>query len=175
MGQERQQARRSAVPPALAESRAGGTTGRSPGQPTASGGARQGAAATEMPGSLSLSPEAAAWGQHWLGLRWEKPCRGDPDTLHTYLALGFHSLSLCPLLPRDPKSSTTSAGVVLSHLSTDDSSTSRPKKRKNCPQLSCAQVFAGSTFSELPGGAVPGERSRNSAAACTCRQAVQCV
>ena len=30
-------------------------------------------------------------------------------------------------------------------------------------------------FFEVPGGAAPGERSRNRAAACTCWQAVECV
>ena len=54
------------------------------------------------------------------------------------------SFSFCPLVPRDPESSPASPGVVLSHLSIAESLTSRPKKRENCPELSCAQGFAAS-------------------------------
>ena len=162
------------MPPALAESRAG-DNGGSPGHSAASGEAQQGAAPAEMPGSLSLGPGAAAWGRRQLGLRWEKPGRGDPDTRHVYPAPGSDRLSLCPSLPQHPESSAAGSGVALSRLLTDESLTSRPKKRKNCPQLSCAQVFAGSMVFEVPGGAAPGERSRNRAAACTCWQAVECV
>ena len=64
----REQARHSAVPPALAESRAG-DNGGSPGQLAAGGGAQQGAVPAEMPGSLSLGPRAAARGRHQLGIR----------------------------------------------------------------------------------------------------------
>ena len=129
--------------PALAESRAGDNGGR-PGQSAAGSEAWQDAALAEMPGSLSLGPGAAARGQCQLGLRWENTGRGDPHTLHVYLAPRSDNLSLCPSLPRHPESSTAGPGVVLSCLLTDGSLTSRPKKRKNCPELTCAQVFAGS-------------------------------
>ena len=71
------------------------TTGGSPGQPAAGGGAWQGAAPAEMPGSLSLGPGAAARGRHQLGLRWEKHRRGDPETLHAHPAPGT-----CPFAHR---------------------------------------------------------------------------
>ena len=138
-----EQARHSAMPPVLAESRAGDTRG-SPGQPAAGGEARQGAAPAEMPGSLSLGPGAAAGGWCQLGLPWEKTGRGDPHTPHVYLAPWSHNLSLCPSLPRHPESSAASPGVVLRHLLTDESFISRPKKRKNCPESTCAQVYADS-------------------------------
>ena len=63
-----ERARHSAVPPALAESRAG-DNGGSPGQLAAGGGAQQGAVPAEMPGSLSLGHRAAARGRHQLGIR----------------------------------------------------------------------------------------------------------
>ena len=131
------------MPPALAESRAG-DNGGSPGHSAAGGEAQQGAAPAEMPGSLSLGPGAAARGRRQLGLRWEKPGKGDPHTLHVYPVPGSDRPSLCPSLPQHPESSAAGPGVVLSRLLTDESLTSRPKKRKNCPQLSCAQAFAGS-------------------------------
>ena len=156
MGQDGcgEQPRHSAMPPALAESRAG-DNGGSPGHSAASSEAQQGAAPAEMPGSFSLSRGAAARGRRQLGLRWEKPGKGDPDTLHMYPAPGSDHLSLCPSLPQHPESSAAGPGVVLSRLLTDESLTSRPKKRKKCPQLSWAQVFAGSMFFELPRGRTP--------------------
>lgn len=118
------------MPLALAESKAGDNGGKTR---AAGDEARQGAAPAEMPSSLSLSPRAAARDWHQLGLHWEKTGRGDPHTLHTYPVPGFENLFLCPLLPQDPESSATGPGVVLSHLSMDESLTSRPKKMKNCP------------------------------------------
>ena len=124
-----------------------------------------------MPGSLRLCPRAAARGRHHLGLHWEKTGRADPGTLHAYPALGFDNLSLRLSLPQDSESSAAGPGVVLSHLLTDESLASRPKKRKNCKVVTVTNIraqdwaqgraFAGSTFLEAPGNAVPGECSRN--------------
>ena len=93
------------------------TMGGSPGQLAAGGGARQGAAPAEIPCFLTLRPRAAAQGWHQLGLRWEKTGRGDPDTLHVYLAPRSDNLFLCRSPPWDPESSTAGHGMVRSHLS----------------------------------------------------------
>lgn len=93
------------------------TMGGSPWQLAAGGGVRQGAAPAEIPRFLTLRPRAAAQGWHQLGLRWEKTGRGDPDTLHVYLAPRSDNLLLCRSPPWDPESSTAGHGVVQSHLS----------------------------------------------------------
>ena len=98
---------------------------------------------------LGLSASAPGL-QHGAGTSWgfaaKKTGRGDPGIPHTYPVLGHGNLPLCPSPSRDPESSTASPGVDLSCLLTAESLTSRPRKWTNFPELSCAQVFAGSTF-----------------------------
>ena len=107
---------------------------------------------------------------HWLTLSphtWPRP----QDLVTRPFAHRCHGIQEAA-----PPAVTWSCAISSQLLDMDPSWDSTGLKTREIAQNEAVLKFwQAACFSELPAGAVPGERSKNRAAACTCGQAVDCV